>query len=228
MYIDKYGLTNSKPDESGAENGLLWTLEHILLEEKKGSDQRARIALLKRSIEKCRVGQGLFMQNPSHVEFGVHHERDTYMSPDQLIAIMLISYREGWEFHHEIIDEIKRQKYFFYNNVKDKKVRLIHPRDLVLYYTVAYPILGAILLPLLAIACVVACMKSRPHTSGKLLAWVKIEMLKKDFLSMRLSGKICDLLIKRTHKSWSDVFSIYFPLKDHPINILAKEVYGDR
>ena len=228
MFIDKYGLTNSKPDESGAENGLLWTLQHILLEERKGNDQRARIAILKRSIEKCRVGQGLFMQNPSHVEFGVAHKRDTYMSPDQLIAIMLISYREDWVFHKEIMAEIKNQKLFFYNNVKDKEVRLIHPRDWVLYVAVNYPIIGGLLLPLLGVACIIACMKSRPHTSGKLLTWVKVEMLKRNFLSMRFAGLVCDFLIKRTHGNWSDVFSIYFPLVDHPIQLSAKEVYSGR
>lgn len=224
MFVDRYGLTNSKPYEQGAENGLLWTLQHIILE----GHQKGRIGHLMRSIEQCRVGQGLYAQNPSHVVDGTvstHHARDAYMSPDQLIVIMMASARYGATHHKEIFSEIIRQGGFQYNNTGDGKTRVIHPRDAVLYYSVVYPFLGPLLLPLLAIACFISCLKDRSHTSGKLLAWTKCMMLKDQFLVMKLAYKACTWAIKNNHPDWADVFEVYFPDKKHPIRILAQKVY---
>lgn len=224
MFIDRYGLTNSKPYEQGAENGLLWTLQHIILE----GHQKGRIGSLMRSIEQCRVGQGLYAQNPSHVVDGAistHHKRDAYMSPDQLIVIMMASARYGQTHHVEVMDKIREQGIFRYNNLEDGERRFIHPRDLVLYLSVVYPILGTLLLPILAIACVISCMKERSHTSGKLLAWTKCMMLKDQFKIMELAYKVCTKAIKKNHKDWADVFEIYFPHEKHPNRLLAQKVY---
>lgn len=223
-FIDGYGLTNSRKDEINAENALLWTLQHIILEDY----DKGRIGFLMRSIEQCRVGQGLYAQNPSHVENGAistHHKKDAYMSPDQLIVIMMASARFGAEHHKEILAEIVRQGGFSYNNLKDDVTRIIHPRDLVLYYSLVYPILGPVLLPLLAIACVISCLKPREHTSGKLLAWTKCMMLKDKFKVMNLAIKACTWAIKKNHPDWADVFEVYFPNETHPIRKLAQKRY---
>lgn len=224
MYIDKYGLTNSKPYETGAENGLLWTLQHIILE----GYQEGRIASLMRSIEECRIGQGLYAQNPSHVLNGAintTHSRDAYMSPDQLIVIMMTSAKFGAKHHKDIMIEIIKQGLVRYDNVGDSKTRFIHPRDLVLYISVCLPILGPLLLPLLAIACVVACLKPREKTSGKLLAWTKCMMLKDQFKIMDVAYKLCTWAIKKSHPDWADVFEIYFPTPTHPFRKLAQKRY---
>lgn len=224
MFIDQYGLTNSKPYEQGAENALLWTLQHIILEDY----DKGRIGFLMRSIEQCRVGQGLYAQNPSHVQNGVietFHKRDAYMSPDQLIVITMASAKFSAEHHKEVLSEIIRQGGFSYNNLKDGTNRIIHPRDLVLYYSLVYPILGPILLPLLAIACVISCLKPREHTSGKLLAWTKCMMLKDQFTVMSLAMKACTWAIKKNHPDWADVFEVYFPNETHPIRKLAQKRY---
>jgi hypothetical protein len=224
MFIDKYGLTNSKPYEQGAENGFLWTLQTVLLE----GSQKARIASLRRSINMSRVGQGLYAQNPSHVIDGAistFHKRDAYMSPDQLIVIMMASYCYGSGIHKEILGEIKNQGYLQYNNIKDDEKRYIHPRDLVLYYALNYPKLANILLLLLVAACVVSCLKAKDHTSGKLLAWTKCMMLKDQFLVMKLGYYLCTLAIKKNHKDWAEVFEIYFPHETHPNRKLAQRVY---
>ena len=221
MFIDKYGLTNSKPYEQGAENGILWTLQHIILE----GYQKARIDSLMLSIEKCRVGKGLYLQNPSHVEYGVVHARDAYMSPDQLTAIMMASRKFGGEHHKEIMLEILKQGLIRYNNIGDGKFRAIHPRDLVLYISMAVPFLGNLLLPLLAIACYISCLKERSHTSGKLLAWTKCMMLKDDFFVMDLAYKACTKAIQKNHKDWADVFEVYFPHAMHPSRKLAQRMY---
>lgn len=224
MFVDKYGLINSKPYEQGAENGLLWTLQHIILE----GYQEGRIASLMRSIDQCRVGQGLYAQNPSHVVDGrikTVHKRDAYMSPDQLIVIMMASRKFGTTHHLDVVNEIIEQDFVQYNNLKDGVNRWIHPRDLVLYYTMAYPSLGFLLLPLLAIACFVSCLKERSHTSGKLLAWTKCMMLKEEFKVMELAYKACTWAIKRNHKDWADVFEVYFPHEAHPNRLLAQRMY---
>ena len=224
MFIDKYGLTNSKPYEQGAENGLLWTLQHILLE----GNQKPRIGSLMRSIEMCKVGQGLYAQNPSHVVEGAvstAHARDAYMSPDQLIVIMMASAKFGATHHKEVMSEIIKQGGFQYNNTKDGKIRVIHPRDLVLYISVCFPILGNLLLPLLVIASVISCLKEKSHTSGKLLAWTKCMMLQDEFLVMKLGMKLCTMAIKKNHADWAEVFEIYFPNTTHPIRKLAQKRY---
>lgn len=224
MFIDDYGLTNSRPEEKGAENGLLWTLQHIILEGYK----KPRIGSLMRSIDQCKIGQGLYAQNPSHVKDGAIntvHKRDAYMSPDQLIVIMMASRKFGKSHHKEVMAEIVKQGLFKYNNLKNEENRYIHPRDLVLYISLVLPFLGWLLLPLLAVACVVSCLKERSHTSGKLLAWTKCMMLKDDFLVMKLAMIACTWAIKRSHKDWADVFEIYFPHKEHPNRLLAQKYY---
>lgn len=229
MYIDKYGLTNSKVEEVGAENSILWTLQHLLLERKlsKNASSEARLADLKRAIENCRVGDGLYMQNPSHVTIPPKTGKEAYMSHDQLITIMMVSKYHGLEAHKEIFKKILKQGVIRYNNVEDKKLRLIHPRDWVLYASLNCPVLGNFLLSLLCVASIIACFSKREVTSGKLLAWTKNEVLKEHFLIMKVCSLVCDLIIKLKHGSWTDVFEIYHNKPHHPIAKLAREVYGE-
>ena len=229
MYIDKYGLTNSKVGESGAENGLLWTLEHVMLELDSGKTQSglSRLDDLKASIDKCRIGQGVYMQNPSHVLKIPVNVKDRYMSPDQLIAIMLVSEAEGMTHHKDIFKKMIKQGLVRYNNMEDRKLRLIHPRDLLLYISLNVKMLAPLLLPILGLFCIISCMSKREKTSGKLLTWVKLSALENRYRSMKITKRICDRIIKKTHGSWSDVFSIYFNRPHHPIANLAHEVYSD-
>lgn len=228
MFIDKYGLTNSKAGETGAENSLLWTLQHIILLVELGllDSATAKLSDLKRSIDLCRIGQGLYVQNPSHA-LKTPNNGDKYMSPDQLIVIMMVSFEEGAKHHVDIFNKIKEQGYIRYNNMEDGKLRIIHPRDLALYHLMNQTKLSLFLLPILCIACIVSCMDKREVTSGKLLAWTKLNFLENRHLSIKITKRICDYIIKKKHGSWSDVFNIYFNAPHHPIAKLAKEVYGE-
>lgn len=71
----------------------------------------------------------------------------------------------------------------------------------------------------------VSCLKSREHTSGKLLAWTKCMMLKDQFTVMSLAMKACTWAIKKKHPDWADVFEVCFPNETHPIRKLAQKRY---
>lgn len=230
-FIDPYGMVNSKLGEQYAENSILWTLQLIFLLRESGRFTMSMkfAEKLCEAIEACRIKDGLFHQNPSYHN-GVVHKRDAYMSPDQLIAIFLTGYLFSGQlghrpWHKEIYKEIQNQGGYKYNNLEDSELRLIHPRDLVLYKACVSPKIGQIALFVLLIANIVACMSKREKTSGKLLAWTKMIALKDEFFLMQVSWWICTFIVNRTHGSWADVFKIYFPIEDHPNAELAKEVY---
>jgi hypothetical protein len=230
-FIDPYGMVNSKVGEQYAENSILWTLQLVFLLRESGrfAESLALAEKLCKVIENCRIKEGLFHQNP------IHHERDYvqkdgYMSPDQLITIFLTGYlyssafsRPAW--HKEIWQEIINQGGYKYNNLEDSELRLIHPRDLVLYKACVRPVIGQIALFVLLIANIVACLSKPEKTSGKLLAWTKMMALKDHFLTMKLSWIICSFIIKKKHGNWADVFKIYFPVEGHPNAELAQEIY---
>lgn len=230
-YYDKFGLLNSKKDEVGAENSLLWTFQNYLLNKEAGNHQEAeRIkGILIRNMDNCRIEEGLFYQTPVHTT-NLPDNRDKYMSPDQLITFFMVGYLFDYDkavFHSEIWEQIKYQGYFKYNNIPgDTKLRFIHPRDLVLYYSLNSGVLGQIAMILLLIANIVACNSERQKTSGKLLAWTKMMALKDKFWAMRISWSICTKIVNKTHGSWADVFKIYFPLENHPNADLAYNLYN--
>lgn len=231
-YFDKFGLLNSKTHEVGAENSLLWTFQNYLLNKEAGElieAYRLRSVLVS-NMDTCRIETGMFHQTP------IHHEReytqkDGYMSPDQLITFMMAGFlfEKNYKkaiFHKEIWESIAYQGYFKYNNIPgDIKLRLIHPRDWVLYFAVNNPFLGQLALVVLLVANVIACMSERSKTSGKLLAWTKMMALKDKFITMRISWWMCTKLVNKTHGSWADVFKIYFPLENHPNALLSSEIY---
>lgn len=124
----------------------------------------------------------------------------------------------------DVWQEIKRQK-FRYDNVNPKNPeRYIHLRDLVFYRVCAKSNLCTLLLPILTIACIVFCMRKREETSGKILAWVKMEILF-HFWIMQVCKWVCDKLIAKKHGDWVDVFEIYFLNETHSIKKMTQKRY---
>lgn len=225
-YVDRYGLTNSKAGETGAENGLLWTLQHILLEEKLGIDATKRKHDYYHALNYCRLDKGLFLQNPYHKDRPIVNEKDKYMSRDQLIAIMLYSHKYGHRFHEEIWREILKQGLFFYNNFKgDGKVRPILPAELCLYMALNWPLLAPIVLWITAIAMWISCRAEHGKTSGKLLAWTRLEALGDKYAAIRWARKKCDEEIEKTHGDWADVFEVYFKEEENINRLLSQTAY---
>ncbi len=230
-FVGSYDLINSRPDETEAENAILWTLQNCLLNRELGLEDefKAQVDVLVEAIDKCRIKPGFFHQTP------VHHDRpfrqkDGYMSPDQLITIFLAGYlfegtHEKAIWHKEIWQEIKNQGYLRYNNLEDGKNRWIHPRDLALYFACNNPTLGQLALVILALANVVACKNDRSVTSGKLLAWTKMLALSDEFFVMKWAWKTCTKIVNKIHGTWADVFKVYFPIQGHPNANMAKKLY---
>lgn len=227
-FFDENGLVTSKPNLGHTEeNSMLWSAELILLEriaDIHTPESQARILGYKRAIEKCRIREGLFHQNPAYA-LKTPTNGDQYMSPDQLLAIVGMSTYFGWGFEREIWKEIKRQK-LGYNNIDDK-YRFIHPKHLIFYGMCAGSPLAYLFYPLFLLMCIFACLQPRQKTSGKLLCLVMSKCLKRKPLIGTLSYFIFTKCVKLTTKGigWKDVFSIYFPDIEHPCNIVARKAF---
>lgn len=222
-YIDSYGLVNSRADETNAENSMLWTLEYVLLLRQYGLPYESHLSNLKKAIDLCATDRkGIYIQNPSFAVIVPVIEHDNYMSPDQMIAIAGTSYLFGGNHHRLLWDEIKRQKWRYDNVSPDSPGRYMHPRDLALMGLLAGSKWMYVLLPFLCITIIISCMRPVENTSTKILSWIKFRLMEKSIL-MRLTSKICNILIVRKHGSWENVFKIYFPSKNHPIHKLVSD-----
>ena len=68
------------------------------------------------------------------------------------------------------------------------------------------------------LAMIVSCMRKPQDTSGKQLAYIRYRGL-----DMKWTWKICMKFL--SNNSMKNVFAIYFPEHDHPINELAREIW---
>lgn len=223
MYIDDWGLVNSKPDEEYAENSILWTLEAILLGEQAGEDMSHMKGKLYIALKNCRISEGIYSQNPHYTNNPETNLREQYMSPDQLLVFMATYKLWGWEFGKEIWEEIKRQGGIKYDNVRpNSPERFIHPKHLAFAAICASSPLGVLLAPVLAIGAIVSCLAPKTTTSGKILTWVQLTTIRWNLLF-----SLCTWIVQLKHKNWYEVFKIYFPLDDHPCANYAKKIYDD-
>lgn len=68
------------------------------------------------------------------------------------------------------------------------------------------------------LAMIVSCARAPQDTSGKQLAYIRYRGL-----DMKWTWKICMKVL--SNNSMKNVFAIYFPEHDHPINELAREIW---
>jgi hypothetical protein len=186
------------------ENSLLWQQELVLKtgEEQLVKDQAAY-------IERCRtVNVGLYGQRPIGEEKG---NKEDYMSPDQLIAIISHFYMIGDKMSVSDIWEWLNSHWLTYDNLSAKtNIARIQQPQAVLFSAICAG--QRWLMPFLSIAHIVSCMAKERDTSGKLKAWTMMKTL-----NMRLTYKICTRLVK----DWNIVSGIYFPQENHPLNRIA-------
>ena len=141
------------------------------------------------------------------------------------IGLALSSFRDNpYNLSHDNVTAYKCLYLFMFRKPSTHRFahwhRRVHPRDIIFWRMLESSIFRFLaIIP--AIAMVISCFRSREHTSSKLLAWSRLEIV-----NMPLTKRICDYLIKRTHGSWSDVFAIYFKDTNHPCNVLARSLYG--
>lgn len=239
-FLNDQGLLNSdyKDIRVHDENAILYTLEYVLLIDKLSSTEPllSLSNTLKSSmyeyIEQCRVSKGRFHQRP---------KKDCpigeCMSHDQLTAFIVFSKIYGFSFDEEIWQEIKDQK-FGYNDW-GVSWKPLHPRDVVFYGLVCGSKLWWILYPIFLLISMVSCFGTyykRPQIDTvirKFLAtgkWeqqtliessAKILTFVRTFCLMPKTFKFLSWWIFKTSKfnKWSEIFAVYFPNKEHPINL---------
>lgn len=245
-FIDIYGLVISRAKGETEENSLLWTAQNIILTEKANEDSEPRTAAFRRAVNRCRISEGVYNQNPKYSEYEPENPHDKYMSHDQLTAICSMSYKHGVYHHVDIWNEIKRQK-FRYDNVNPEAPnwsRLLHPRDIIYIGLLNNSLICRALKPVLDLMILVTFLthyKVRPiwyhrlwaylttrnrvpvakyvKTDGELLSYVRFNCY-----DMGLIAKICNWLITKRFGSWTKVFSTYFKVEYHINNVLAKRV----
>lgn len=67
----------------------------------------------------------------------------------------------------------------------------------------------------------IACKSPIGNTSGKVQAWIRLNGLRLDKEFIECTDTLMEI------KKWIDVFQVYFPEYDHPINVMARELYGN-
>lgn len=212
-YFNKYGMLNEglTDSEYSSENCMLFTAVYILLLKEKGKDYSALLEAFKAYLEGCKIRTGLYNQFPYEVSTG-----DKWMSHDQLTSIMRISKEFDLGIHEDIWKEIKRQN-FKYDNVNPYKFWNMeggwhHPMHIMYYGYIAGGILWKMLWPLLLFFSLFACSSPKERTSGKQICWVKFKRL------FPFIHKLNTMLVNIKNGSWGNVFSIYYPDPNHPIN----------
>ena len=239
-FFNDQGLFNSddKLPNIHDENAILYTLEYVMLIDRMSpSDLLTAFSNTLKSdmiqyIIKSRVNYGLYHQRPvSECPLG------EAMSHDQLTAFIVFSKIYGFDIHEGIWKEIKRQKLGY--NDWSGSWKPLHPRDTIYYGLICGSKLWWLLYPIFLLISMVSCFGTyykRPQidevikyfiatgkweqrtlieSSAKLLTFVRT------FILMPKTFKFLSWWIFNTSKfnKWSEIFAVYFPNKDHPINV---------
>jgi hypothetical protein len=104
-----------------------------------------------------------------------------------------------------------------------------HPRDVFYYLYCRYPNkLTELGLIVTGISCLIACMRKRNETSGKLLVWTRNCGINYRSRIFNWFYQLCIKELEKRHGKnyWDDVFRIYFGQTFPDIYILAKDYYN--
>jgi hypothetical protein len=207
-YKNKYGLINASVEHDDSivhENSILYTMEYVLLTGTTSFDED----LIKYIFNSNAGWPGLYNQfPPTNI---IVHEKDRYMSPDQLIAFLaVLQYKEMWWIIQNIWVWLKKS-YFTYDNVSAEVNfdRIMQPAAISFAGALNGSWFWEFVLNLI---CIYSCATKRKETSGKLKSWLMMRTIKTMWCR-----KICDYFIKKYFGNWDGVFEIYFPDPLHPI-----------
>ncbi len=228
MYFDSNGLLGPTINEEYSENGVLFTLEYIMLAEellnKKGSldaETTHNYLMAKNKLSAAIMGS----RNPEgYYAFpdSVHHmaPEDQFASHDNLTAMISHSYREDLGDTERIWKYNKFSRPGLDANGKSERVPL-HPRDVIYYGALNGNVIARLFLPLFFIITLVSMVGD--GTSGKLLSFVRVKTLRWTWTY----GIITYMLRFTNTKTWRHVFAEYFKEPNHPNNILAAQIWKD-
>jgi hypothetical protein len=209
-YWNTYGLLNSDKTHypNFDENASLYTVEYLFLKDDPNCPEAFN---LMKFYAQVKVSSGLYGQLPFFAG-----NNDDYTSHDQISAMMCFSKRYNMGIHNDIWAEVKRQG-FRYNNITPDSPGLkglLHPRDIIFYGMIAGSKLWYLLWPLWFL--MIVWSQFGQETSGKCLNWVRCQGM-----GWNWTLKILGWLMP--YKDWREVFAIYFPDTNHPINIAFQE-----
>lgn len=212
-YFNKYGMLNEclRDTEYSSENCMLFTTVFTLLRKEAKGDYETSLEAFKAYLKLCKIRTGLYNQFPYEVTTG-----DKWMSHDQLTSIIRMSKEFDLGIHEAIWKEIKRQ-HFKYDNVHPdtfwtKEGGWHHPMHIMYYGLVCGSKLWYLLYPIVLIMSMITCLSPKESTSGKQICWIKFKGL------FPFIHKINTLCVNLKNGSWKNVFSIYYPDPQHPIN----------
>ncbi len=221
MFIDSYGLVNSRPDEKNAENSILWTIVLFVAMKKKRRDTEHIERRINIALELMHLDNGRYKQNPAYPHPENHDNQAAYMSHDQITAIMVFyKMTKQDKKRKEMLDYFKFG--ISYDNVHNTMKRVMHPRDLIFYHCLDNNPFAILMLPLLWLITIhtfIKDTKTRKHgtfqkTDGEILYYIKRECT----CFFKPIDWFCNMRIKQRFGSWDRVFSKYFKYVQHPIN----------
>ncbi len=197
-FINKYGLLNSRKQDSASENTLLFTIQYLHLYQNKKLE-----ANILEYIKKITNWTFDMYDNIPDAPLG---HKDEYTSPDQLIALCAVDLFTASKIWSHLINNL-----FTYDNRSGKInfKRLMQPQAVFFAAVMSCVPIRFLFVPLLSISCIYACFKGKRNntSSGVLKSLVCLTAAK-----MKITKKICELIIK----DWWIYRKMYFE-EGHPI-----------
>lgn len=218
-YINDYRLLNARKEEIVSENAPLNSIQYALLRNYKYNKLPVFImTAIGNYIDKCRTGtEGLYNQFP----FIAKHERDRYMSPDQLIAFVAFFYLTDQLYRIKEIHNYLTGHFFTYDNTRPGEINIDRIMQASAIFFTGAATGKKIYYPLLAATALFSCATKRGESSGKLKAWVMLKTLKMErtlwFAEKLLAG----------FKRWREVFDENHKEENDPVRLMAHNVYPE-
>jgi hypothetical protein len=209
LFLNSYGLLNSKIGEGVAENSPLWTWQYLLMQ---SDDQLFKDLLSFINLSKTTT-PGLYNQRPFK-----NNTSDDYMSPDQLIAFAAVLHKANRIEELNLMWTYLKKHLFTYDNLTGKiNFDRVMQVSVILFIAALINKRWAklLLIPLL----IHSCWVRKSETSGRLKAWTMMTTL-----NMMSTKMICTRIIKlrSDFETWSGCFLEYFKEAQHPIRLLAQ------
>ena len=200
-FFDKFGLLHTHRGVY-SENGPLFTAHYLMLNTMlktgKYGSLKPIIAIRERTW---------FNPNPSH-----DNDENCHFSHDNMTGLYSMCATLGVDYS---LPTMKWNNRYW-----------LHPRDTIYYNILKGRKLFYLGLPLLYIMARISCSAPEGETSGKCMWWLRLNTL----IEMKIHrSKILQAFgrytLKKVNEDWSDVFSIYFAVEDHPLHKLMEELY---
>jgi len=205
-FLNKHGdiNPNSYSKFHGSENPTTFNVMfYFMLERARGLSKEDSSNLHQRLYDK-------FWTNDMKLKTNDYDNEDSF-SLDESISFAAACYRYNYDMNMPCLRIVTKQTYYrFY--------------DVIPYLLMCkYPILRYILMPYVSLMILLSiAIVPKGDTSGKQLALIKIIGQR-----MEVTYTFAKMILNLKGTSFKEALSIYYPEKDHPINVLAREVWTE-